>query len=191
MLSNTCSKFQSDVRIVERCCRCIRFAVRCLGKGSATLLTPLVTQVSFIYSNHKKIATNSHFTQISTFFDCITTRVQLVTYNNHNAIFQMVGIYGTHPHSCFLYLGSILVDEYGTEAGCVQGLLDMLQVRRSFIFKYFYHLKDTQWYVRRNVEVVQSQYFDRIFAGILCTNIQTFGRKQWSEKSSRYSRRSI
>ena len=41
----------------------------------------------------------------------------------------MVGIYNTHPHSCFLYLGSILVDEYGAEAGCVQGLLDMLQVR--------------------------------------------------------------
>ena len=42
--------------------------------------------------------------------------------------FQMVAIYNVHPHSCFLYLGSILVDEYGTEAGCVQGLLDMLQV---------------------------------------------------------------
>lgn len=40
----------------------------------------------------------------------------------------------THPcqkviqeHSCFLYLGSILVDEYGMEEGCRQGLLDMLQ----------------------------------------------------------------
>ncbi|KAG9335458.1 hypothetical protein JZ751_004587, partial [Albula glossodonta] len=32
-----------------------------------------------------------------------------------------------YPHSCFLYLGSILVDEYGMEEGCRQGLLDMLQ----------------------------------------------------------------
>ena len=46
VLSSACKKYQADVRIVERCCRCIRFAVRCLGKGSATLLTPLVTQVS-------------------------------------------------------------------------------------------------------------------------------------------------
>lgn len=45
MLSRACEKYQSDVRIIERCCRCIRFAIRCLGKNSATLLTPLVTQV--------------------------------------------------------------------------------------------------------------------------------------------------
>ena len=45
--------------------------------------------------------------------------------------FQMVGLYQTHQHSCFLYLGSILVDEYGTESGCVPGLLDMLQVSQS------------------------------------------------------------
>lgn len=40
----------------------------------------------------------------------------------------MVGVYQVYPHSCFLYLGSILVDEYGMEEGCRQGLLDMLQV---------------------------------------------------------------
>lgn len=44
---------------------------------------------------------------------------------------QMVSVYQVYPHSCFLYLGSILVDEYGMEEGCRQGLLDMLQVRRS------------------------------------------------------------
>lgn len=82
-MSNTCNKFQADVRVVERCCRCIRYAVRCLGKDSATLLTPLVT--------------------------------------------QMVGLYSHHPHSCFLYLGSILVDEYGMEVDCVQGLIQMLE----------------------------------------------------------------
>ncbi|XP_054715375.1 transportin-3-like [Uloborus diversus] len=83
LLSETCAKYQSDVRIIERCCRCIRFAIRCVGKQSASLLEPLVT--------------------------------------------QMVEIYQVHQHSCFLYLGSVLVDEYGSEPGCVQGLLDMLQ----------------------------------------------------------------
>ncbi|NXA57035.1 TNPO3 protein, partial [Nothocercus julius] len=40
---------------------------------------------------------------------------------------MMVSVYRAHQHSCFLYLGSILVDEYGMEGGCRQGLLDMLQ----------------------------------------------------------------
>ncbi|NXP41573.1 TNPO3 protein, partial [Leiothrix lutea] len=83
VLSETLNKHSADNRIVERCCRCLRFAVRCVGKGSAALLQPLVT--------------------------------------------QMVNVYREHQHSCFLYLGSILVDEYGMEEGCRQGLLDMLQ----------------------------------------------------------------
>ncbi|KAM3859141.1 transportin-3 isoform 4-T4 [Diretmus argenteus] len=83
VLSETLNTHQADNRIVERCCRCLRFAVRCVGKGSASLLQPLVT--------------------------------------------QMVSVYQVYPHSCFLYLGSILVDEYGMEDGCRQGLLDMLQ----------------------------------------------------------------
>lgn len=40
---------------------------------------------------------------------------------------QMVQIYAGYKHSCFLYVGSILVDEYAPNANCVQGLLDMLQ----------------------------------------------------------------
>ncbi|XP_025097718.1 transportin-3-like isoform X1 [Pomacea canaliculata] len=91
VLSQACTKYQADVRIIERCCRCIRFAIRCLGKNSATLLTPLVT--------------------------------------------QMVQLYAVHQHSCFLYLGSILVDEYGCEAGCITGLLDMLQAFCGPTFK--------------------------------------------------------
>uniref|UniRef100_A0A1A8LU62 Transportin-3 n=2 Tax=Nothobranchius TaxID=28779 RepID=A0A1A8LU62_9TELE len=83
VLSETLNTHQADNRIVERCCRCLRFAVRCVGKGSACLLQPLVT--------------------------------------------QMVSVYQVYPHSCFLYLGSILVDEYGMEEGCRLGLLDMLQ----------------------------------------------------------------
>ncbi|KAL5010143.1 hypothetical protein ScPMuIL_012448 [Solemya velum] len=91
VLSEACTKYQADVRVVERCCRCIRFAVRCLGKSSASLLTPLVT--------------------------------------------QMVNLYQVHQHSCFLYLGSILVDEYGLENGCVPGLVDMLQAFCGPTFK--------------------------------------------------------
>ena len=40
----------------------------------------------------------------------------------------MVSLYESHQHSCYLYLGSILVDEYGGEASCVEGLINMLQV---------------------------------------------------------------
>lgn len=43
---------------------------------------------------------------------------------------QIVTLYSQNKHSCFLYLGSILVDEYASEPGCIQGLLDML---RAFI----------------------------------------------------------
>ncbi|KFO27495.1 Transportin-3 [Fukomys damarensis] len=39
----------------------------------------------------------------------------------------MANVYHVCQHSCFLYLGSTLVDEYGKEEGCRQGLLDMLQ----------------------------------------------------------------
>lgn len=48
----------------------------------------------------------------------------------------MVGVYQVYPHSCFLYLGSILVDEYGMEEGCRQGLLDMLQVNKHLETRY-------------------------------------------------------
>jgi transportin-3 len=39
----------------------------------------------------------------------------------------MISLYVVHKHSCFLYLGSILVDEYAGDPECVQGLLGMLQ----------------------------------------------------------------
>lgn len=45
VLSNVCSTYQRDVRVMERCCRCIRFAVRCVGKFSTHLLEPIVKQV--------------------------------------------------------------------------------------------------------------------------------------------------
>ncbi|KAK2580863.1 hypothetical protein KPH14_005937 [Odynerus spinipes] len=83
VLSNVCTEYQHDARLMERCCRCLRFAVRCVGKHSAHLLEPLVKQI--------------------------------------------VQLYVAHQHSCFLYLGSILVDEYAADTECVSGLLSMLE----------------------------------------------------------------
>ena len=49
-LSMTLDKFQTDRRVMERCCRCLRFALRLIGHQSAPLLQPLVTQVDFVQS---------------------------------------------------------------------------------------------------------------------------------------------
>lgn len=83
VLSNCFNKYQADVKIMEKACRCIRFMLRCLSKFARVILEPLVKQI--------------------------------------------VHLYQLHQHSCFLYLGSILVDEYATDVNCVPGLLDMLQ----------------------------------------------------------------
>uniref|UniRef100_A0A914X9R9 Exportin-1/Importin-beta-like domain-containing protein n=1 Tax=Plectus sambesii TaxID=2011161 RepID=A0A914X9R9_9BILA len=83
VLSETCQRFENNVRVVEHCCRTVRFVIRSLGIQSFPFIEPLVK--------------------------------------------QMVDIYQRHPHSCFLYLGSILVDEYGSMADFVPGLLFMLQ----------------------------------------------------------------
>ena len=40
---------------------------------------------------------------------------------------QSVDIYREHYHSCFLYLGSIVVDEFGADSAYQQGLMGMLQ----------------------------------------------------------------
>lgn len=78
------TKYQTDLRIMERTCRLIRYAMRSIGKQAAPLLEPLVKQI--------------------------------------------VELYAIHHHSCFLYLGSILVDEFANVSDqCTQGLLDMMQ----------------------------------------------------------------
>lgn len=40
---------------------------------------------------------------------------------------QIVPLYTLNQHSCFLYLGSILVDEFAKDTMCVWNLLNMLQ----------------------------------------------------------------
>ncbi|VDN41117.1 unnamed protein product [Gongylonema pulchrum] len=48
---------------------------------------------------------------------------------------EMISIYDCHPHSCFLYLASILVDEYGQFDNCRPGLVHMLNILCSRSFK--------------------------------------------------------
>lgn len=40
---------------------------------------------------------------------------------------QMVDTYSVYKHSCLLYLGSILVDEFGHDMRCIAGLLSLLE----------------------------------------------------------------
>uniref|UniRef100_A0A1B0GKH3 Putative nuclear transport regulator n=1 Tax=Lutzomyia longipalpis TaxID=7200 RepID=A0A1B0GKH3_LUTLO len=83
VMSSVFVKYQADLRIMERTCRFIRYAIRCVGKQATPILEPLVK--------------------------------------------QMVHLYALYQHTCFLYLGSILVDEFAKNTSCTKGLLDMLQ----------------------------------------------------------------
>ena len=56
VLSNAFTTYQHDPRVMERCCRCLRFAVRCVGKYSAYLLEPLVKQVNAKLNTSKFLA---------------------------------------------------------------------------------------------------------------------------------------
>ncbi|XP_044748390.1 transportin-3 [Coccinella septempunctata] len=93
LLSKSFDKYQSDGRIMERCCRCMRFMLRCVSQQLAEILQSLVHQIVVIYSNYK--------------------------------------------HSCLLYVGSILVDEYATDIRCIQGLLDMMNAFLEPTFRLF------------------------------------------------------
>lgn len=91
MLSRIFDKYQNDARIMERCCRTLRYMLRCVSRQVCELLESIVGQI--------------------------------------------VQIYNHHQHSCFLYVGSILVDEYAVDLNCVHGLLDMLQAFLDPTFK--------------------------------------------------------
>lgn len=45
VISKVCNRFQADARVMERVCRCLRYAVRCVGKHSHPFIEPLVSQV--------------------------------------------------------------------------------------------------------------------------------------------------
>eukprot|EP00096_Caligus_rogercresseyi_P004041 TRINITY_DN18170_c0_g1_i1.p1 TRINITY_DN18170_c0_g1~~TRINITY_DN18170_c0_g1_i1.p1 ORF type:complete len:931 (-),score=288.65 TRINITY_DN18170_c0_g1_i1:197-2989(-) len=91
ILAKTFVKYQANGRIMEQCCRTVRFAVRCLEIEFASLVEELV---KLIISQYKAFS-----------------------------------------HSCFLYLGSILVDEFAHIDGCVMGLLGMLGELMAPTFK--------------------------------------------------------
>jgi len=63
-------------------------------------------------------------------------------------------MYQSHRHSCFLYVGSILVDEYGGEAQCVDGLLNMLEA----FFTPTYQLLSEPDGLRNNPDTVDDFY---------------------------------
>ncbi|KAK5978404.1 hypothetical protein GCK32_004583 [Trichostrongylus colubriformis] len=83
VLSESLKRYESTSRVVEHCCRSIRFIVRSLGVQSIGFVEPLIT--------------------------------------------QMMEIFSRHQHSCFLYLSSILVDEYGGMESLQPGLMIMLE----------------------------------------------------------------
>ncbi|KAL7740044.1 hypothetical protein ACLKA6_016887 [Drosophila palustris] len=83
LISQVLERYQSDLRIMERTCRLIRYAVRMVRKQAVLLVEPLIKQI--------------------------------------------VVLYARQHHSCFLYVGSILVDEFAKTTECISGLLEMLQ----------------------------------------------------------------
>lgn len=84
ILQSVLEQHKVENRIVERWCRCIRFAVRCVKMAIVTTLVPSLTST-------------------------------------------LSAAYKSSPHSCFLYLGSVLVDEYGSDMSASNILLEMLE----------------------------------------------------------------
>jgi len=89
----------TNPQLIERCCRCLRFVIRCLKPS--WLLQPIVNQIVPLYQQFPK-------------------------------------------HSSFLYLGSILVDEFANEhdINIVSGLIQMLNVLlqlQSFLMFLIYY----------------------------------------------------
>ena len=91
-LSTCLRKYQNDAKIIESCCRALRFALRCTEKHSQTILIDVVNSI--------------------------------------------VSSYQVNHFSCFLYLGSILVDIYGTEDSFKSGLIEMMQAFTNDAFDF-------------------------------------------------------
>lgn len=49
VLFKVMDRFQSNVAVMERCCRCIRFAIRVLGKNGVFALPSLAEKVRFVF----------------------------------------------------------------------------------------------------------------------------------------------
>ena len=82
----------------------------------------------------------------------------------------MVRLYNAHHHSCFLYLASILVDEYGMESECIGGLISMLE---ALLPRAFQLLQQPQGFCN-NPDTVDDLF--RLFARFLQRNPASFIR---------------
>uniref|UniRef100_T1IH38 Importin N-terminal domain-containing protein n=1 Tax=Strigamia maritima TaxID=126957 RepID=T1IH38_STRMM len=83
IVSSVHFKFQREMRVIEKCCDCIRFLIRCMGRRLTPLMAPLVENI--------------------------------------------VELYRVQQHSEYLYLGGVLVDQYGKFRDCHRGLIGMLE----------------------------------------------------------------
>lgn len=82
-ISMAFNAFKPHVRIMEHCCRAVRFVVRSMGKQSVNFIPQLAQ--------------------------------------------QLVQIYNDYPHSCLLYLSSVIVDENGKNEQLEEGLINLLK----------------------------------------------------------------
>ncbi|CAD5215243.1 unnamed protein product [Bursaphelenchus xylophilus] len=82
-LSTVFNTFKDDVRVMEHCCRSVRFVVRSMGWQSINFIPDLAQ--------------------------------------------QLVAIYNEYPHSCILYLSSVIVDENGANENLHDGLINLLK----------------------------------------------------------------
>lgn len=80
----------------------------------------------------------------------------------------MVRLYNAHHHSCFLYLASILVDEYGAENECIGGLISMFEAMLPCAFQL---LQEPQGFCH-NPDTVDDMF--RLFARFLQRNPVAF-----------------
>lgn len=127
LLCTTIHHYKSDARIVERACRCFRFILRCLKSQAAPLLAPLVTMVGI----------TCPVTWVDGCYDsgcygdgCYGDGRYVAIGNYYPLSFslsQSIAVYQEHHHSCFLYLGSIVADEFGSDVSSQQGLMTMVE----------------------------------------------------------------
>lgn len=84
---------------------------------------PVLSKMLDHYKNAEKI--------IERIVRCIRYGIRCISHDAlpilESLVTQMVNVYTSHKHSCLLYLGSILVDEFGNDVRCINGLLHMLE----------------------------------------------------------------
>jgi len=116
IIKSVCLLFQTDVIVIERSTRCahvfgihsahyhhircIRFMLRSVGVAAVAILQDVVEMVF------------------------ILVLMLPVCY----LLMQSMQVYQHWKHSCFLYLGSIIVDEFGLVSSCQSGLVTMVHV---------------------------------------------------------------